>query len=242
VLLADYVNFQRAAHLEYVALPGGEARDSRALAHRGELPRETLRQALAGPEIPFVKDLDRRNLDILLQMIERGVNSPLTSSCGRLFDAVAALIGLRTTVNYEAQAAIELEMAAHESTDESAYPFDLQLTGETWRIGTHSLFDWLLRDIRRECAPRTSAAGFTMAWRRYFSACGETSRIAWAESRMPQRRLFSEYSVVPAAACRAAQTEFEVYFHTEVPAGDGASAWGRPLVAAHRLRITESSS
>jgi len=115
VLLADYVNFQRAAHLEYVALPGWRGRDSRALAHRGELPRETLRQASGRPEIPFVKDLDRRNLDILLQMIERGVNSPLTSSCGRLFDAVAALIGLRTTVNYEAQAAIELEMAAHES-------------------------------------------------------------------------------------------------------------------------------
>ncbi len=58
-----------------------------------------------------MRQLNRPKVDLLLRMMEQGVNSPLTSSCGRLFDAVAALVGIRQEVNYEAQAAIELEMA-----------------------------------------------------------------------------------------------------------------------------------
>jgi hydrogenase maturation protein HypF len=85
-------------------------------------------------------------------MMEREIHSPKTSSCGRLFDAVAALIGLRSTVSYEAQAAIELEMAAHHSTDEGAYPFDLVKEKGMWKIGTRPLFDWLIADLRKQAS------------------------------------------------------------------------------------------
>jgi hydrogenase maturation protein HypF len=80
--------------------------------------------------IPFVEQLDRRAAEVVLRMIEQGVNSPLTSSCGRLFDAVAALAGIRQRVNYEAQAAIELEMAMEDDADTTAYPFELVLSSK----------------------------------------------------------------------------------------------------------------
>ena len=147
VLLADYSDFERAAHLAYVPLPGGEA-----------AIREPWRMAVSYlvrhfgcdfvRDLPFVAEVPPKNLNVLFQMMEQGINSPLTSSCGRLFDAVAALAGIRRQVNYEAQAAIEFEMAIGNSCDESAYPFELLAEGESWIIDTRGLFEALLHDIR----------------------------------------------------------------------------------------------
>lgn len=243
VLLADYTNFHRAAHLEYVALPGGEAAIREPWRIAVSYLAKHFGKSLPALEIPFTKALDRRNLDILLQMIERGVNSPPTSSCGRLFDAVAALIGLRTTVNYEAQAAIELEMAAHESTDESAYPFDLQRTGETWQIGTHSLFDWLLRDIRRGVRAADISRRFHNGLASLFLGLAEKLRESHGLNRVClSGGCFQNVLLFQLLIAALRKQNFEAYFHTEVPAGDGGISLGQALVAAHRLRITEASS
>ena len=119
VLIAGYEDFERAAHFEYVPLPGGAAAIREPwrmavsyLAHH--FGREFLKPGLI--RYPFVRQFNRPKVDFFLRMMEQGVNSPLTSSCGRLFDAVAALIGIREEVNYEAQAAIELEMAMASSS------------------------------------------------------------------------------------------------------------------------------
>ena len=125
VLIADYAAFERSAHLQYVPLPGGAAAIHEPWRMAVSYLAKHYGNDVQALELPFLKEMDSRKLDVVLQMMERGVNSPRTSSCGRLFDAVAALVGLRGTVNYEAQAAIELEMAAHESTDEGAYPIEL---------------------------------------------------------------------------------------------------------------------
>jgi hypothetical protein len=100
--------------------------------------RECLKPGFLKPDIPFVRQLNRPKVDTLLRMMEQGVNSPLTSSCGRLFDAVAALIGIRQEVNYEAQAAIELEMTIAASEDETGYPLELVPDGDGWIIGTRA--------------------------------------------------------------------------------------------------------
>src|SRR5262249_21956772 len=134
VMIADYGSFRRVAHFDYVRMPGG----SQAI-------RQPWRMAVAylahhfGREflddsIPFVQSLDQSAVEPLLRMMERGVNSPLTSSCGRLFDAVAALIGLRREVTYEGQAAIDLEASMGDAPDAGSYTFDLKFTGENWMI------------------------------------------------------------------------------------------------------------
>ena len=111
ILIADCSSFERVAHFREVPLPGNE----RAIQQPWRMALSYLDAAfgesLWSLPIPFVRQLDRPTADLLLRAARQGVNSPLTSSCGRLFDAVAALIGLCQTNTYEGQAAIELEMA-----------------------------------------------------------------------------------------------------------------------------------
>ncbi|MEJ2735129.1 MAG: carbamoyltransferase HypF [Anaerolineae bacterium] len=133
--VGEYRGFRRAAHLEYLPMPGGDTAILNpwrlalgyVYALTGELPELAPSSAEPGRGI---SDQERR---IVRQQIDRRLNTPLTSAVGRLFDAVAALTGVRQRVTYEAQAAIELEMLATQWQAERrsgdappAYPFDLE--------------------------------------------------------------------------------------------------------------------
>ena len=134
VLVCRLDGFERFAHLEYVPMPGGDA-----------AVREPWRMALghlhaagfdvtSGPMLSLL-GASAQDARLLTQMIARKLNTPLTSSLGRLFDAAAAIILGRRKVDYEAQAAIELEgMAVDEPDREDAYP--MQLSGGDWPAHT----------------------------------------------------------------------------------------------------------
>ncbi len=121
-LLATYAGYQRLAHLAYTPLPGGDA-----------ATRKPARIALAqlwqagidwDAELPCVAALCAEELHALRMQLERQINTPLTSSMGRLFDAAASLCGIRQQVNYEAQAAIEFE-ALVDPAETGSYPFEV---------------------------------------------------------------------------------------------------------------------
>jgi hydrogenase maturation protein HypF len=115
-------------HLEYVRIPGGAVAIHEPWRMAVSYLAHHFGSEFLSDPLPFVSKLKRHKVEILLQMLERGINSPLTSSCGRLFDAMAALAGLRQAVNYEAQAAIELEMAIGSSPDPASYPSCCRIT------------------------------------------------------------------------------------------------------------------
>ncbi len=239
VLLADYAGFERAAHFEYIPLPGGAAAIHEpwrvALSY---LVKHYVKD-LDTLDLPFIRGIDSRRRQIIQQMINRQIHSPRTSSCGRLFDAVASLAGIRSTVNYEAQAAIELEMAAHDSSDQGAYPFDLLPDGPNWQIGTLSLFEALLHDIRHQQPvsdiSRRFHAGLAAMFVDLADKIREQSqlnRICLSGGCFHNVLLFQ----LMLDALRA--KSFEVYFHSEVPAGDGGISLGQALIATHRLHLS----
>jgi len=236
VLLADYNDFERVAHFEYVPLPGGAAAIHEpwrvALSY---LVKHYVKD-LSSLDLPVLRGIDERRRDVIQQMIDRQVHSPRTSSCGRLFDAVAALVGIRSTVNYEAQAAIELEMAAFDSTDEGAYPFELIPDDSRWQIGTLPLFQAILGDLRRQQPVADIARRFHAGLAGGFIELAEKIREQSTLNRVClSGGCFQNLLLFRLMLDGLRAKSFEVYFHSEVPAGDGGISLGQALVAAHRL-------
>jgi len=100
--------------------------------------------------LPVLDALEDREKNLFLSMLKRGINTPLSSSCGRLFDAVAALIGLRSSVSYEGQAAMELEAAAESSDAAGEYPFALFSEADRIIIDFRLMIDAILRDLETD--------------------------------------------------------------------------------------------
>ena len=235
-LVADYAGFERAGHLEYLPLPGGAAAIHEPWRMAVSYLAKHYGKNVQKLEVPFLKEMDARKLDVVLQMIEREVNSPRTSSCGRLFDAVAALVGLRGAVNYEAQAAIELEMAARDSEVETAYPLDLNAQGATWQVGTKPLFDWLLKDIRQKASVADMSRKFHNGLALVFVDVAERIRDKTKLNRVClSGGCFLNVLLLETMITELKERLFEVYFHTEVPAGDGGISLGQAVIAGHRV-------
>ncbi len=237
VLIAGYEDFERAAHFESVPLPGGEAaiREPWRMAV-SYLARHFGREFL-GLSIPFVRQLDMAKTELLLRMVERKVNSPLTSSCGRLFDAVAALIGIRQEVNYEAQAAIELEMAIAPSVDETAYPMKLLPEDDHWIVGTRPLFEALLDDLGQNLPAGAISRRFHNGLVEGFVQLATVLRNKTDLHRVClSGGTFHNIYLSQRLEAQLSKSGFEVFTQKEVPSGDGGLSLGQALVAAAKLR------
>jgi len=144
-LVADYLGFQRMGHLEYVPMPGGAAAIERPYRMALGYLLALLGKSAVTSELAFLDGVSPEERDLVARQVERKLNSPLTSSCGRLFDAVSALVGVRGVIDYDAQAAIELEMAADEGRW-APYPFFIEEQEGVIRL--REVFEGLIDDLR----------------------------------------------------------------------------------------------
>ncbi|MFZ0798744.1 MAG: hypothetical protein WAM98_13240, partial [Terriglobales bacterium] len=213
------------------------------LAHH--FGREFLKPQFLKFDIPFLRQLNRPKAELLLRMMEQGVNSPLTSSCGRLFDAVAALVGIRQQVNYEAQAAIELEMAMASSGVESseiasseedvAYPMKLVPEDEHWIISARPLFEALLDDLGHNLPVAAISRRFHNGLVEGFVELATLLREKTALNRVClSGGTFHNVYLSQRLDARLSDAGFEVFTQKEVPSGDGGLSLGQALVAAAR--------
>jgi len=156
-LLSDEDSFRRVAHFRHFRLPGGEAavKEPRrtALAILYEIWGDS---GLKHRDLASVAEFSEKEIALIEQMLRKGLNAPITSSAGRLFDAVASIVGLRQRVTFEGQAAIELESVIDPKVTEP-YPFEIG-------VGDPRIIDWapmigeMLIDLRRG-----KSAGFISA-------------------------------------------------------------------------------
>jgi len=237
VIIAGYEDFERAAHFEYVPLPGGEAAIREPWRMAVSFLAHHFGREFLSLSIPFVRQLDMAKTELLLRMVERKVNSPLTSSCGRLFDAVAALIGIRQQVNYEAQAAIELEMAITPSEEETAYAMELLPENGQWIIGTRPLFEALLDDLGQNLPVAVISRCFHNGLVKGFVQLATLLRKKTALNRVClSGGTFHNVYLSQRLETQLSEAGFEVFTQKEVPSGDGGLSLGQALVAAAKSR------
>jgi hydrogenase maturation protein HypF len=199
----------------------------------------------ADAPIEFKRWLDRRKANTLVKMMKEKINSPLTSSCGRLFDAVAALIGVRRSVNYEGQAAIELEAAMGDCSDALVYPVEFrraELSGDAaavapidacWEIGTRPMFEAIVRDLEASVPVPVISRRFHNGIVEAFARAAELVRDQSALNRVClSGGSFQNAFLLEQLTRRLAASGFDVYSHSEVPAGDGGLSLGQAVVAA----------
>ena len=251
VMVAGYEGFERAAHFEYVPLPGGAAAIREPWRMAVSYLAHHFGREFLSLNIPFVRGLntaeERPKVEFLLRMMEKGVNSPLTSSCGRLFDAVAALVGIRQQVNYEAQAAIELEMAvaSASSGEEDAYPIALLPDGENWIIGTRPLFAALIDDLLRDGV----GVPVGVISRRFHNGLveGFVQLATLLRTKTSLNRVclsggtFHNVYLAQHLEAGLCAAGFEVFSQSEVPAGDGGLSLGQAIVGAAKHAVARKA-
>ncbi|HEY2766182.1 MAG TPA: carbamoyltransferase HypF [Pseudonocardiaceae bacterium] len=231
-LLADLTGFQRLGHLVPVPLPGGAT-----------AIRQPWRMAAAylGADVP--DELRRRNAeqwDAVLAMAERGVNAPLTSSAGRLFDAVAAILGVRDAINYEGQAAVELEQRA-DRAEQGSYPARVT-EGPTMQLHGADLVRCVVDDLGAGVAPEVIATrfhhGVADAIVRICRALRETTGI---DTAALSGGVFQNILLLERTVAGLEQAGFRVLTHSRVPPNDGGISLGQVAVAAARSSLTSRS-
>jgi hydrogenase maturation protein HypF len=231
-LVADYRGFRRAGHLQEVPLPGGEATILRpyrmALSHLYSLCGDSAIDAAT----PFLGEIDDLELEIIKEQIDRGINTPWTSSCGRLFDAVTALVGFHGRATYEGQAAIQLEMIAHDGDASASYPFAVVEQNGERVIRLAEMWGAIVEDLSAAVSPGDVASRFhhTMA-RMILDTCLAIStevglqRVALSGGCFQNRLLLTEAQELLTGA------GFEVLTHRQVPCNDGGVSLGQAVIA-----------
>jgi hydrogenase maturation protein HypF len=236
-LVGDYRQFRRAARLRYVGMPGGDQAIRQpwrmAVAHLADagLACRTLTARLLPVELGAVR-----------RMLERGFNSPLTSSVGRLFDAIAALLGVRDSVNYEGQAAIELEWLATGVPAEGGYGFDVSHAAPPDSAGWPLVVDTrpLVRAVTNDMSKGVESAVIARRFHQTLVdmiavVCGQIRCTSGVDSVVLSGGVFLNALLTKETNARLKREGFQVYRHRLVPPNDGGLSLGQVAVAAALL-------
>ena len=235
--------FHRLAHLRPFRLPGGEAavKEPRRSAlgvlwaiygealFTDESFRSPFSTGAAGPLQAF----STQELKLLRTALVRQVNSPITSSAGRLFDAVASLTGIRQLTSFEGQAAMELEFASLRAVTDRVYRFDLvQAKDEpqpAWWIDWEQTVTGILADLREGITRAEIGRTF------HNTLCAmltETARKSSASRVVLSGGCFQNLLLVEGAIRSLRESGFQVYWHQRIPPNDGGLAVGQLMAAA----------
>ncbi|HKG53677.1 MAG TPA: carbamoyltransferase HypF [Anaerolineales bacterium] len=229
-LLASYADFERFAHLEYLPLPGGDAatrspwRIAAGYAYTLDIDVDSL---------PFLQNIDKQGLRILKQQIDKKLNSPLNSSMGRLFDAVASFVGIRNEVSYEAQAAIEMEVLSKPfAFNAKPYPYLIEETKNGTIIRLKELLSGIIQDVRSNESVGVIGARFhqTIA-----EIAIDTCKRARESKNLNEVALsggvWQNQILLDLVRDGLRREDFVVYSHQQVPSNDGGLALGQAIIA-----------
>lgn len=236
-LVGDLQQFERVAHLAERPMPGGDA----ATKEPWRMAVSHLHHAFGPgwPELEFLREIDPADVKLLRQMIVKRLNSPLTSSIGRLFDAVAALVGVRNRVSFEGQAALELEMLIdRDGAGEPGYPFALAESASLLQVDPAPLIRQLVQDLTDRVAPSRLSARFHNGLAQVIlEVCQRVTAERGALPVALSGGVFQNRYLTERAAGLLRAAGFQVLLHRQVPPNDGGLALGQAVIAASNHQL-----
>jgi len=256
-LVADYRNFNRVGHLEYLPLPGGAAAIKRPYRTTISyiltlLGGNALNAVIATlnemkgkqSQLASIGQVTEVEVEVIKRQIERRINSPLSSSMGRLFDAISALLGIRGEIDYEGQAAVDLEMAAYSSviarrvSDEAiydaqeSYPYRIVEDAGIRIVHLGDLLSTVIEDLHQGISKEMISVKFhnTVA-----QMINEMCHLITDETGITQVALsggvFQNRLLLGKAVRLLESSGFQVFTHRQVPCNDGGISLGQAVIA-----------
>ncbi len=234
-LLSDEGEFQRVGHLEPYPLPGSDKAVREPWRVAASLLRESYGQEW--PDIAGSLSLQdyASHFELINSMMDAGINSPLASSLGRVFDAVAALLGIRHTVSYEGQAAMELEAMANVPY-ETHYPFLLRYEDGRTLLDLRPLIQVLVQERIYGIDPHIITSRFHVSLVKALTAtAGDIRERTGIEKAVLSGGCFQNRILLKGVLHALEKEGFAVYTHRHLPPNDGCIALGQAVIAATRL-------
>jgi hydrogenase maturation protein HypF len=247
-LVADCRSFRRAGHLEYLPLPGGAAAIKRpyriAIGYILTLLGENALNAVIASEakqsqLASSGQITEVEVEIIKRQIERKINSPLNSSMGRLFDAMSALLGIKCEIDYEGQAAVELEMAAHEEDYahvQESYPYCIAAEEGVGVVRLGDMLSAVIEDFHQDVSKGMISVKFhnTVA-----QMINEMCRLIADATGIEQVALsggvFQNRLLLRNTVSLLESNGFRVFTHKQVPCNDGGVSLGQAVIANFAL-------
>lgn len=242
ILLADYDSYQRVGHLDYFPLPGGDLAirepwriglallDNLGLPWEPSIPAVAYAQSL-GERIPGAQPID-----VLQTQLTSLINTPLTSSIGRLFDGVSALLGVRQTISYEGQAAIELEALA-DPDENGVYPVEISPENT---ILLNSLISSMLKDLHQDEKVSVLSARFHNTLAALVVELAQRIKKEYSLNRIAlSGGVWQNMSLLTKTTRNLSLAGFQVLTHHHIPPNDGGISLGQALIGLRRLTVKE---
>jgi hydrogenase maturation protein HypF len=236
-LVADPIGYQRAAYLACVSMPGSAAAIKEPWRMGLAYLDHTFGEALWDLDVPLLRNTDRSKAETVVRMAARRINAPLTSSLGRLFDGVAAILGLRQTVAFEGQAAMELEMVA-DGRAQGSYDFHWT-DGPIRQVAVAPLISGVVDDIRQGLPAFIISRKFHDTLIEMWTAVCVAIRDDTSLERVVLSGGCFQNALLLEGLEKALQAQgFDVYSHQLVPTNDAGISLGQALVAGSRIKMS----
>jgi hydrogenase maturation protein HypF len=241
ILLSDYQSFERKGFLKYIPLPGGDAAIKRpyriAIAHLWSAGVDW------NENLPCVAACQKSEQKILRQQLEKNIQTVPTSSMGRLFDAVASILGIRQIVSYEAQAVIEMESMCYnietemieKQFDSNRYQFKV-IPGEPFKIDSAPVIKNIVEEFLNGTDRIVIAYRFHLSVARMITeVCMELRKTTKVNTVALSGGVFQNVLLTKLARANLQGQGFKVLIHRLVPPNDGGLSLGQAIIASKKL-------
>jgi hydrogenase maturation protein HypF len=232
-LIASETGFRRFGHLQYLVLPGGE----KAVREPWRIATSLLKTTYGTSWQEIARDLnvcnDQVQMDLLDKIIDAKIHSPVSSGLGRLFDGVAALMGLSRSVSFEGQAAMELENLATGTATAPPYPSDiLRNEDKPYIVDTVAMIQAIVADLQTGKSKALIASSFHQTLIGIFAAMAEEMHKATGLTRAAlSGGCFQNKILLEGTIDKLSNAGFDVYCHRQVPANDGGISLGQAVIS-----------